>query len=361
MNNIYIHGGRAIDFSRRERCDVGEVIDFSASINPLGLSPLAIAALKEKMPLLTHYPDSECTDLREALAQKYGLKIEQILIGNGSTELIHLIPRGLGIHRVLIPFPTFSEYERAVRQADGKIDFLPLREERLFQIDPEEIVRKLSDSPLFLCNPNNPTGQLLCKRDVAFIVEKAHENGSVVVLDEAFIDYAESESLIKEIREYPNLILLRSFTKFYGMPGLRVGYAVASPMLIRELNRVKPTWSVNTLALIAAYESLKDHSYVKQSLDLVSSERHFLSESLGRIPEMTVFPSAANYLLLKSKRIDIHLLESSLAHEKILVRNCSSFLGLSDAYIRVAVRGRAENKQLIQVFNNVSINRGEVV
>lgn len=355
------HGGNSFEFAARQRCRIEEVTDFSASINPLGPSPLALRAIQEHLPALVHYPDRACRPLREALARRYDLEADQILIGNGSTELIHLIPGALKLRRLLIPVPSFSEYESAARRAGCRIDFFHLEEENQFQLVPAALIEALTleTEALFLCNPNNPTARLLPKSELLRIVEAAGEKGIRVILDEAFIDYAEEASLIGETKRHPHLIVLRSFTKFYGLPGLRVGYLVADPALRAALEKAQAPWSVNHLAQVAAAAGLDDRTYVRKSLALVEEERRYLSEALSALEEITLFPSEANYLFLKlSDRFDLEALDAALVQEKILVRNCRSFRGLGPRYLRIAVKSRRENAKLIRLLKPLCDRNG---
>ncbi|MBI3485009.1 MAG: threonine-phosphate decarboxylase [Acidobacteria bacterium] len=351
------HGGKIFEFARQQGCRIGEVTDFSASINPLGMSPMAVRAVQENLSSLVHYPDRNCTELRNALAGRHDLNIDQILIGNGSTELIHLLPKALKLERVLIPVPSFSEYEAAAMLAGCAIRFLKLRDEENFTIRPADLIKAMQQGvdAVFLCNPNNPTGRLLHESDMLPVLEMAKEEGIRIILDEAFVDYAERASMIRETDRYPNLIVIRSFTKFYGMPGLRVGYLAADEAVIPNLEKFKPPWSVNHLAAAAATASLMDESYIEESRRLIENERAYLSGVFSEIPGVTVFPSSANYLLLKLSEVSFQMkdVENTLARERILVRNCGSFRGLSERYIRVAVKSRADNEKLVRLLDGV--------
>lgn len=319
---------------------------------------MALHAIQENTSSLIHYPDRGCHDLREALAQRHGLKAEQILVGNGSTGLIHLLPKALKLKRVLIPVPSFSEYEAAATLAGCEIQFLRLRDEDRFIIQPAGLIKAMQQGvdALFLCNPNNPTGQLLHESELLPVIQKANEKRIRIILDETFIDYAEQASLIRARERYANLIVLRSFTKFYAMPGLRVGYLVASEGSVAHLERFKPPWSVNHLAQVAATASLKDELYIKRSRQVMQDERRYFAKALAEIPGITVFPSSANYLLLKLSE-DVFRIEEAekvLRRENVLVRNCGSFRGLSQSYLRVAVKLRPDNERLAQLLTGVS-------
>ncbi len=350
-----IHGGKVFTFARAQGCDPSEILDFSANINPLGLSPLAKAAILENLDDVVHYPDRFCSDLRVLLAKKYRIKPGQVLIGNGATELIHLIPRALHLKKILIPAPSFSEYERAAQFAGAEVVFMPLSEENGYRLDVRASVDLINDNQnngidaVFLCNPNNPTGHLLSKKEIISILKAAFHLGVLVILDEAFIDFTDAPSFVGEISWYINLIVVRSFTKFYAMPGLRAGYLAANAATVSQIEAIKAPWSVNHLAAIAAAAGLNDRAYIKATHQLIETERSYLSETLSKLPGIEVFPSSTNYLLFKlgAETPDADELSKRLGPGKILIRSCESFRGLSDRHVRIAVRTHKENEVLI--------------
>ncbi len=350
-----VHGGKVFAFARAQGCRPSEVLDFSANINPLGLPPNVKAAILENLPDAVHYPDRFCAVLREMLARQYRLKPGQLLIGNGATELIHLIPRAMALKKVLIPAPGFSEYERAARLTGAAVEFMALREENGFRLDVREMVDTINDNAgngidaVFLCNPNNPTGHLLSKKEVISILKAAFHLGVLVILDEAFIDFTDAPSFTGEIPWYINLIVVRSFTKFYAMPGLRAGYLAANAATVSRIEAVQPPWSVNHIAAVAAAAGLCDTAYIKESRQIIETERAYLRKALSSLPGLEVFPSDANYLMLKlgAALPDADELSKRLGPFKILIRSCETFRGLSDRYVRIAVRTHKENEILI--------------
>ncbi|HIE65026.1 MAG: threonine-phosphate decarboxylase CobD [Nitrospira sp.] len=351
------HGGNVFSFSRTHGCCVEEVSDFSASINPLGMSPLAIKAIQESLRSLVHYPDQECIELREVLAQHHEIKVDKILVGNGLTGLIRLLPGALRFRKVLIPVPSFSEYEAAADLAGCHVEFLVLREEARFQIIPSELIGAMARGveAIFLCNPNNPTGHLLSRHEILKIVQAAQQKEIMVILDEAFIDYAEQASVIEETPQYPNLIVLRSFTSFFAMPGLRIGYLVANREIVSVLEKAQPPWSVNYLAEVAARESLKDASYIKRSCQLIEMERIYLFDALSKIPGVDVYRTEANFILFRllENFLQVESLETLFVREKILIRNCASFRGLNPWHIRIAIKSHSENQKLVRLLRHI--------
>ncbi|KPK01251.1 MAG: hypothetical protein AMK71_06295 [Nitrospira bacterium SG8_35_4] len=337
------------------------ILDFSASINPLGISARVRASITENLDGLVHYPDPDADDFRRAVSCLHRLNSGMILPGNGSTELIYLLPRVLKPQSVLVTSPTFSEYERACRVgSEARVRNYELRKENNFAIEADAFISAMKgdsvselqtpDSKLkcdmaFLCNPNNPTGHSLRKKDVLKIADAARELKCVLVVDEAFIDFIPENSVTDHVNDYSNVIVLRSLTKFYALTGLRIGYGVSSKELIEQLKEGREPWTVNNLAQAAALAALDDNEYIEETREVIAKEKHYLERAfLNR--GVTFFPSAANFYLLKIDRArDI---VSKLRGKGILVRSCSNFRGLDDSYIRVAVRSHEHNELLLK-------------
>jgi threonine-phosphate decarboxylase len=348
-----VHGGDVYDAARRMGISVEQIIDFSASINPLGLSPRVKQTIRRTMNRLQHYPEPYSSELERTVANHLGVDPESVIAGNGSTELIYLIPRVLRPEKVIILEPTFKEYERACRMSGaGEVVAFGLNSDTMFDVSPDTFVRTLATTTdtapgrtvVFLCNPNNPTGRLLSRSDVIGIADAAAERACYFVVDEAFIDYCPQESVSLCSVENPYLIVLRSMTKFYAMPGIRIGYCIVHPSLSARLREQKEPWTINTLAQAIAVAALQDRDFEEESLRLMAKEKRFMENGLSRL-DISFIPSVANYYLLK------HPLAAQIRHglrEKgILVRDCSTFAGLDETYLRVAVRSRKENLLLL--------------
>jgi threonine-phosphate decarboxylase len=356
------HGGNIYAAARRTGIPEARILDFSASINPLGVPQTAARVMTSAIQRLYHYPEPYSETLCAFLGKKLGVDHESIVCGNGSTELIYLIPRAAQPKRVLIPAPTFGEYERACRNS-GANEMLPLRlrAEDAFDVSPEAFVDAMSGTPAkvgqsrsgplsasgmaFLCNPNNPTGRLMEKGDVLRIAEAARESRWYLVVDEAFIDFCPEHSVFREVESNPYLIVLRSMTKFFALSGLRIGYALLHPSLAPVVKSRKEPWTVNSLAQAAAIAVLKDEPYQQASIEAMTHEKSFMEEGFRKIAIQFV-PSRANYYLLKAPRAQE--MRIALEEKGILVRDCSGFTGLDETYLRVAVRSRKENKILLK-------------
>ncbi len=354
-----VHGGDVWAVSESLGIAASEILDFSANINPRGLPAAAHARLVRDTAdarLLGCYPDPAAKSLRRVLAKHLNCPAESIVVGPGAESLLAPILRCLQTVRALIPIPAFSEYRRVCGQED--IKFLPFKllSAEQFRLPLDGFCELIENSVcdlVILNNPHNPSGSLLSRSEVQAILETTRSRGITLLLDEAFIDYAAQESLVQEAAGKPGLIVVRSLTKFYGCPALRVGYAVAHPDTIVRIKALLATWPVSQMAMDALEEALLDEKYAQSSLQENQMERERLSDLLSNLG-MTVFPSAANYLLFE---LQTHMPTSSelrtrlITRHNILIRNCDSYEGLtSGRYVRVAVRSGADNRCLVQAL-----------
>jgi threonine-phosphate decarboxylase len=352
-----VHGGDVWQAGEELGIPPSDLLDFSANINPRGLPPAALERLKRNAAdsrLLSRYPDPSARALRSALSERLAVPADAIAIGPGAASLLTPILRYLRPERALVPVPAFSEYRRVCEQQ--RIGFAPFALDRseLFQVPVDRFGQRIESEPpgvVLLNNPHNPSGAMLEPQEIRRIVEYA---GQVpLVLDEAFVDYTPHASLVRRAVERRGLIVIRSLTKFYGCPALRVGYAVGHPETIRRVVDLLPAWPVTQLATDALAEAIADRQYGEVSLRENIVEREWLADALGRLG-LFVFPSAANYLLVEL-RADMpaasKLRESMIANHRILIRNCDSYEGLTEGfYVRVAVRSRPANCRLIQAL-----------
>jgi threonine-phosphate decarboxylase len=334
-------------------------IDFSASINPLGPSPRAIRAIVSALDLTSHYPDPDCVALRQALAAHYRCAPEQLLIGNGSTEFIHLLPRILPIRRALIIGPAFAEYARAVSLAGGRL--LSVNATRDEQYRPPfnrvlETLRKEGTDfdAVFLCQPNSPTGLAWDVEHVLELIHAAQRRQASVIVDETFVEYCQEQSVLPLLNRMPNVLVLRSFTKFYALPALRAGCLVGSAKVVRRFRHAQPPWSVNTLSQAAVLSSITDIRYAARSRVFMERERPRFSQALESLPGITVFPSKANFLLLELPvgHSAPHI-ATALRQRGVLIRDCSRMEALTSRMIRVAVKTTSENQRLVAMLRRV--------
>jgi threonine-phosphate decarboxylase len=354
-----IQGGNIYEIAQRLSLDPDEIIDFSSSVNPLGVSKKAEKKLRESFSAIRRYPDTDCSELTRALAQYHGLAEDQILAGAGSKEFIHAIARVLKMQRALVITPAFSEYENALEScpatADCKVDYFETREEDGFELNVGGLLFALTRGydALYLCNPNNPTGILTEREELKKILAQAEREKVSFILDESFIDFEEEESLKRAAATSSRLILLRSMTRFFALPGLRVGYMISNPEVIEKFRQKKEPGSVNALAQIAAVESLRDTGYQSRTNRFIQQEREHLIQGLRSIPGFIPYPSAANYLLVQlhpSLNLTAAELREKLIRQGILIRDCNSFHHIGPYFFRIAVRSRKENSLLLKTL-----------
>jgi threonine-phosphate decarboxylase len=278
-------------------------------------------------------------------------------MGNGSTEIIHLFAesniRENG--KVIIPQPTFAEYEAATRRFGGQPKFVVATSDSL-SLPIEQILKKTSPETqaVFICNPNNPTGELIKKNKILEVVEKAERKNIQVLVDETFIEFSEEyETLIYLASKFHNLMVVRSFTKIFALTGLRIGFGVGHRSMIEEIMRRKVPWNINCLAEAAVLASLDDKDYIRKSKITIQREKEYLQEQLYEIPGLTPFPTQTNFLLISTERTGrtSHEIQTSLLRRGVIVRDCSSFRGLGDFFIRVAIRQREQNEKLIKALS----------
>ncbi|MBI5328933.1 MAG: threonine-phosphate decarboxylase [Deltaproteobacteria bacterium] len=357
MNKI--HGGNIWKIAKENGLRPDDILDFSASINPLGLSPKAEAAIKNSIPLLRHYPEPDADALRAELASYHNLPEENILAGNGSSQFIYLIPQILQPKRALLIEPCFSEYRNSL--ANGcAIDSFICREDKVFLPDTDKLfaVLKTGYDIIYLGNPANPTGALISKKTILDIAGECRKYGTILIVDEAFIDFVEEESVKTAVEGYDNLIILRSMTKFFAMPGLRLGYIIAHDDIIMRFTDFMPPWSVNTIAVAAGIEGLRDRDYIKKTRERLISEMPFLMQGLCAIPYLKTYPSKVNYLFVKIlfPAILTADIQRQLLKDGLLIRDCADFIGLDGSFFRVAVRKKQENRLLIDCISRLFVN-----
>lgn len=345
------HGGNITKIVKDQKNQRGRIIDFSSNINPLGLPFKAKCIIAKCAGVVTRYPDPECSLAREALAGFLRIKRDNILLGNGSNELIHLVPRALFCRDALIYQPAFSEYELSARLAKARVHFLFAKESDDFRIDLKKVRDYIPKVDLImLCNPNNPTGLLLEKAALLKLAKACERNKTFLLVDETFIEFTQgNNSLIREAVRFKYLMVLRSLTKSFSLPGLRIGYLAADKETIRKIGLFQPTWSVNALAQQLIAKGIPDSHFIKKTKDYTTKEKQFLFDNLKEIEKLQCYYPQANFILCKILDIKINArsLCQRLIKSGILIRDCSNFKGLNNRFFRAAVRKRKDNIYLV--------------
>jgi threonine-phosphate decarboxylase len=356
LSHTYEHGGNIFDIARQLGTEPSGIIDFSASINPLGISLMVKESIICALDSLIHYPDNTHSVLKQALADYHGLSPAHITVANGSTEIIYHLPAMIPGTRALIISPSFNEYVRSLLQQHWEVRHFILKPENNFSIDLESLRQTLKEEfdALYLCNPGNPNGTLYSSRIIEQIYSLCIASGTILVLDEAFMDFSEESSAKQFIVKGDNGIVLRSMTKFFGIPGLRLGYALSSSALAKQLDDMGGPWSVNTLAQTAGVAALQDSEHNRLTVEYVTLERRNLFDRFSEFKQLKAYPSSANFILVEIiDGMSAMELRDRLMHQGMLIRDCTNFMGLSPKFFRLAVRTREENERLLGALKEI--------
>jgi len=355
------HGGDVWGFSRKYNIPLEKVLDFSGPVNFLGPSSKAVEAVKQNARLIRFYPDPNPVELRTEIAAYvgHGVGAENILLGNGSIELIYMLtevfPRNF---KAIIPVPSFTEYEKAVLRVGGEAVFVQLPSD--FKLNVESVKKAVTEGTriIYICNPHSPSGTLYGRETVLDLVEFCQKKDVVVSIDENYIEFSskgQDATVVGYVKKYPNLFVIRSVTKFYGMPGIRFGYGIAAESFIDALQTVRQPWSINSLAGCATLAAFKDEEFIENTKHVIAKEKAAFAKMLTGIGGLHVFPSETNFLLVKilKPKFTSTGLREELAKEGLLIRDCSTFVGLDDTYFRVTVRSAENNMQLVETLKRI--------
>lgn len=343
------HGGRFSGGNQQI-----DVLDFSSNTSPAGMPPSVKSAIKKRVDEMEYYPDTDSLSLLSSLKKYTGLSDSHIVVGNGAIEILYnFCTAFLSKKRVLIPTPTFSEYESASKLADCKFTFFKTMN---LSEDVDSFISHIpKNGCVFVCNPNNPTGTILSKTQLRKIISAAKNRSSFVFVDECFIELVpeSNQSIIKLVKKYDNLFVLRSLTKSYGLAGIRIGYGVGSKSVIDVLKKIKIPWSVNALAQEAGILAVKNKSHLTKSNSIIKKESNFLKNKIAKISGFECHDSSTNFILIKTKD-DSTKIQKKLLKHKILIRDCKNFRGLDNHYIRIAVKSHKDNLKLVNAMEAVA-------
>jgi threonine-phosphate decarboxylase len=354
------HGGQLRQIAARYGIPVEQFLDFSANINPAGPPSSVLTAIRnalENPSTLAKYPDLELIELKQTIAKYTGVEPENIAVANGFVPLLEAALRSLKIRRCLLPVPSFSEYRNALENASVFVTPYHLSSAEDFRYVPNMILNTLlehSCDAILLVNPQNPSGAICDADSMQRLVEMAAQHSITVLLDEAFIDYCPAMSLTQWSIQQANVIVFRSVTKFFALPGLRVAYATSQPSHINAMACFIAPWPITAFASDAVCAALRNETYAEESRLANDRRRLRLEQELVRL-KVATYPSSANFLLLRvPSAIDVsQLWEKMIVEEKIVLRSCANFEGLTPGHLRVAVRSELENKRLIRGLERV--------
>ncbi|PWI32256.1 threonine-phosphate decarboxylase [Vibrio albus] len=349
------HGGNVLQMAEKHGLHPDQVIDFSANINPAGMPDKLRQQIIDNLSCLEQYPDIEYTQLHEAIARHHDCSANTVLAGNGATELIFLWAHYVQPKKALLVEPGFAEYRRALLRTECTIADFILREEEGFQITERLLSALTPDLDcLFLCTPNNPTGLIPDQHLLSEIIERCHHLNIRLFIDESFLDFTpEYQSATRYLKQYPNLYILRSLTKFYALPGLRLGYLLSSDeQLLETIREQREPWTINALAALAGETLFDDTQYHQTTYAWLNSEQDYLFTALSRFSSLKCFAPTANYLFFKHLRKNSDL-QFQLMQQGILIRSCANYTGLDKRFYRVAIKSREDNQKLVRTLEQV--------
>lgn len=338
-----------------------DIVSYSANVNPLGISHKLREVLSQHLDAITRYPDREYTKLRQCIADYTGAQMENIIMGNGSTELISLFIQTNHPKKAMILGPTYSEYERDINLGGGTCIYFPLKEENNFQMDVNALCHQLDDNLdlLVLCNPNNPTSSAITRREMRRILDACMQHGIFVMVDETYVEFAPDEKNVTSVsltNYYSNLIILRGTSKFFASPGLRLGYAITGNRdVAKEINTRKDPWTINSLAEIAGQIMFQDEDYIRETKELITGERARLYQELSSWDTVRVYEPQANFILMKilKEGVDAEILFEHCIRKGMMIRNCSTFPFLDSQFIRFCIMSPEDNDRLMDAFREL--------
>ena len=348
------HGANVDNMAKQFGKNEKDIIDFSSNVNPHIISNLGEYVL-EGLQKSRSYPDINYTNLRNNISDYINVDSDLIIPGNGATEIIYLLMKSIN-KRIAILNPTFSEYSRGAKLNNLEVVDFHLNEENNFSIDFDEIQNNMDKfDSLFVCNPNNPNGKV---KDLNKLLDLMIKNDKLLIVDETFMEFVGEEekySLVSRINETENLFILKAVTKFFGMPGLRLGYGVTSnQQIIKNIYEYKEPWTINSFAENLSNYLFKDKDYIHSSKKYYVGERKFMLQELRNIQKLKVYDTDTNFVLIKLKDGESNSLKLKLFQKyNILIRDASNFIGLDKGYFRVAIKSHEDNKILIESLRKI--------
>lgn len=346
------HGGDLRSFAEKCGKKESEILDFSSNINPWGLPPLAEEIFPQLLAEVTRYPDPQCEELCQEIVRHFPLWPENVIAGNGSISLIELAIRVIKPRTALLVEPCFTEYRRLLNLAGTQVRSVLLRESEAFQFQTPEILNAMRGVEMvILGHPNNPTGSAMPRAELIALLEEARRRNIFVLVDEAFCDWTPELSIAREIKDNVYFAVSRSLTKFYALAGVRSGFMLGARKFIARLRNLQETWACNRLAQRLSIAALRDDAYRTRSLAWFKEESAWMFQELNKFPEIEVFPSLANFFLVKIKGSEWQLTFSAfLEKQGFYLRPLADFSGLSDPYFRISLRLREDHEALLKVM-----------
>ena len=346
-----LHGGNIYKLKR----DNGiEVLDYSSNINPLGVPSSFKKAVIENFETLEKYPDIDYVELRTAIGNYNNCHIDNVVVGNGATEVLFLYMKAVKAKKVLIIAPTFAEYERAAKAAGRDVKFFPLSKD--FSLNENMLLDFITDEDVVvMCNPNNPTGKFQNLEKIKKIADFLERKNKKLFIDEAFIEFVDDwKDKTAFLLKHKNIFILRALTKFFALPGVRLGYGLTyDEAILNEIKNIREPWSVNGVAEIAGKTMLLDTLYIHETENWIKKEKLWFYEELCKIDNIEVTPTETNFILVKLLNDNAKSFRKKMIENGVLVRDASNFMFLDESYIRLAIKDRKKNEQVLEALRRV--------
>jgi histidinol-phosphate aminotransferase len=351
----YVPGRSIYEIATRYNLKPKEIIKLGSNENPIGPSPMAIEAARNALNDMNRYPESDLSDLIDQIAVYSKVSSEQVLVGgDGADEILDVLGKTFteSGDEFIVPLPSYMYYEFTLK-IHGAVPVFARWDVNDNRLDVDSVLEAITSKTrlIFLCTPNNPTGGLIAKNDIRRVLDNTE---ALVVVDEAYFEFSGTDN-VELLNEYENLLILRTFSKVLGLAGMRIGYALASPEIIQYMYRVKPVFSLTKLSYVAALATLQDKEYIEHSRKVSVESREYLSQGLAEFLKLRVFRSYANYLLVDVRKTGMNSAQitEELMKRGVIVRNCSSFRGLDDYWIRVSVGTIEQDKRFLEILKDI--------
>lgn len=346
-----LHGGNIYKLKR----DSGiEVLDYSSNINPLGVPSSFKKAVVENFESLEKYPDIDYIELRTSIGDYNNCHIDNVVVGNGATEVLFLYMKAVKAKKVLIIAPTFAEYERAAKAAGRDIKFFPLSKD--FSLNENMLLEFITDEDVVvMCNPNNPTGKFQNLEKIKKIADFLERKNKKLFIDEAFIEFVDNwKDKTAFLLKHKNIFILRALTKFFALPGVRLGYGLTyDRAILNEIKNIREPWSVNGVAEIAGKTMLLDTLYIHETENWIKQEKIWFYEELCKMDNIEVTPTETNFILVKLLNDNAKSFRKKMIENGVLVRDASNFMFLDESYIRLAIKDRKKNEKVLEALRRV--------
>ncbi|WP_443863890.1 pyridoxal phosphate-dependent aminotransferase [Fusobacterium ulcerans] len=348
-----LHGGNIYRLKREGK---GELLDYSSNINPLGVPESFKRAIIENFDILEKYPDPDYVELRENIGRYNKVDVKNIIAGNGATEILFLYMKAMKPKKTLIISPSFAEYKRALDSVGSEIIHYPLLEENNYNLDIESFLKEVPKCDLVvICNPNNPTGSFISLENIKKINDVLSEKGIKLFIDEAFIEFIRGwEDMTSVLLEDKNIFVMRALTKFFAVPGVRLGYGITyDEEIMKKMEKYKEPWSVNSFADIAGKIMLWDKEYIEATENWIEEEKKWFYEESCKIENIKTFKTNVNFILVKLLKKNSSVVRDEMIEKGVVVRDASNFMFLNEQYIRLAIKNRENNIKVLQALKEV--------